>query len=112
MGRSRKWIVDFNTEKNQLISFDWSNNTGAIDVKIDESLLEEILSFKMIAFLFFSKLGWSSYIISIAKTTSKESEALIRSLEFLSPEFPLLFRDIQTYSILIVLITLTLFFSF
>ena len=57
MGRSRKWIVDFNTEKNQLISFDWSNNTGAIDVKIDESLLEEILSFKMIAFLFFF-LNW------------------------------------------------------
>ena len=53
MGRSRKWIVDFNTEKNQLISFDWSNNTGAIDVKIDESLLEEKLTFKMLAFLFF-----------------------------------------------------------
>ena len=82
-------------------------------MKIDESLLEEKLTFKMLAFLFFfSKLGWSSYIISIAKTTSKESEALIRSLEFLSPEFPLLFRDIQTYSILMVIITLTLFFSF
>ena len=36
----RKWLVDFNTGKTQLISFDWSNNTGAIDGKMDESVLE------------------------------------------------------------------------
>ena len=29
----RKWLVDFNGGKNQLVSFDRSNNTGAIDVK-------------------------------------------------------------------------------
>ena len=29
----RKWLVDFNAGKTQLVSFDWSNNTGAIDVK-------------------------------------------------------------------------------
>ena len=37
----RKWLVDFNAGKIQLASFDWSNTTGAIDVKIDESVLEE-----------------------------------------------------------------------
>ena len=37
----RKWLVDFNAGKTQLVSFDWSNNTGAIDVKIDGSALEE-----------------------------------------------------------------------
>ena len=37
----RKWLVDFNAGKTKLVSFDWSNNTGAIDVKIDESVLEE-----------------------------------------------------------------------
>ena len=26
----RKWLVDFNAGKNQLVSFDRSNNTGAI----------------------------------------------------------------------------------
>ena len=31
---SRKWLVDFNAGKTQLVSFDWRNNTGAIDVKI------------------------------------------------------------------------------
>ena len=36
----RKWLVDFNSGKNQLVSFDRSNNTGAIDVKLDESILE------------------------------------------------------------------------
>ena len=30
----RKWLVDFNAGKTQVVSFDWSNNTGAIDVKM------------------------------------------------------------------------------
>ena len=38
---ARKWLVDFNSRKTQVVSFDWSNNTGAIDVKIDGSVLEE-----------------------------------------------------------------------
>ena len=36
----------------------------------------------------FSKLDWSSYIVSIAKTVSKNIGALIRSMKFLSPEVP------------------------
>ena len=31
----RKWFVDFNARKTQLVLFDWSKNTGAIDVKMD-----------------------------------------------------------------------------
>ena len=46
-------------------------------------------SFKMLGFTFSSKLDWASYIISIAKTASKKIEALIRSMEFLSPEVAL-----------------------
>ena len=41
MDWGRKWLVDFNAGKTQLVSFDQSNNTGAIDVKMDESALEE-----------------------------------------------------------------------
>ena len=38
----RKWLEDdFNAEKTQLVSFDQSNNTGAIDVQMDGSVLEE-----------------------------------------------------------------------
>ena len=37
----RKWLVDFNTGKTQQVLFDWSNNTGTIDVKMDRSVLEE-----------------------------------------------------------------------
>ena len=33
----RKWLVDFSTNKTQLVSFGWSYNFGSIDVKIDES---------------------------------------------------------------------------
>ena len=36
--------------------FDWSNNTGAIDMKMDESALEEKSSFKMLGLTFASKL--------------------------------------------------------
>ena len=42
---SRKWLVDFNAGKTQLVSFDWSN-TGAIDVKMNGSVLEEKSSLK------------------------------------------------------------------
>ena len=30
----KKWLVDFNAGKTQLVSFDWSNNNGSIDVKM------------------------------------------------------------------------------
>ena len=43
----RKWLVDFIAGTTQLVSFDCSNNTGATDVKMDGSVLEEKLSFKM-----------------------------------------------------------------
>ena len=36
-----KWLLDFNDRKTQLVSFAWSNNTGAIDVKMDGSVFEE-----------------------------------------------------------------------
>ena len=47
----RKWLVDFNAGKTGVISFDQSNNTGAIDVKVDWSFLEEKSSFKMLGLL-------------------------------------------------------------
>ena len=86
----RKWLVDFNAGKTQLVLFDWSKNTGTIDVKMDGSVLDEKTSFKMLGLTFSSKLDWGSYIISsIAKTASKKIGALIRSMKFLSPEVPL-----------------------
>ena len=85
----RKWLVDFNAGKTQLVSFDWSKNTGPVDVKMDKSVLEENTSFKMLGLTFSSKLGWGSYIVFIAKTASKKIGALICSMEFLSPEVAL-----------------------
>ena len=64
----RKWLVDFNAGKTQLVSFDRSNNSGAIDVKMNESVLEEKSSFEMLGLAFSSKFDWGSYIISIVKT--------------------------------------------
>ena len=60
----RKWLVAFNAGKTQLVSFDRSINTGAIDVKMDGSVLEEKTSFKMLGLTFSSKLDWGSYIVS------------------------------------------------
>ena len=75
--------------KTQLVLFDRSNNTGAIDVKMDGSALEEKSSFKMLGLTFSFKLDWGSCIISIAKTASKKIGAWICSMKFLSPEVAL-----------------------
>ena len=87
----RKWLVDFNSGKTRLILFDRSNNTGAIDLKMDGSVLERKSSFKMLAFSFAYELDQGSYITSIAKAASKKIGALIRSIKFLSPEVALYF---------------------
>ena len=85
----KKWLVDFNAGKTQLVSFDRSNNNDSIDVRMGGSILEEKSSFKMLGLTFSSKLDWDSYIISIAKTASKKTGALIRCMKFLSPEVAL-----------------------
>ena len=82
----RKWLVNFNAGKTQLVSFDRSNNIGAIDVKMDGSALEEKPSFKMLGLTFSSKMDRGSYIFSIAKTVSQKIGALICSMKFLSPD--------------------------
>ena len=56
MDLGRKWLIDFNSGKTQLVLFNWSNNTGAIDVKMDESVLQKKISFKMLGLTFPSKL--------------------------------------------------------
>ena len=85
----KKRLANFNAGKTQLISFDWSDNTGSIDVKLDGSVFEENSSFKMLGLTFSSTLNWGSYIISFAKTASKKIGAFIRSIKFLSPEVTL-----------------------
>ena len=72
-----------------LVSFDWSNNTDAINVKMDGSVLEKKYSLKSMGLSFSSILDWSIYIISIAKTAYKKIAALIRSMKCLSPEVDL-----------------------
>ena len=57
----------FNAGKTQLVLFDCSNGTGAINVKMDGSVLVENLSFKMLGLTSSSKLDWGS-----KKTASKK----------------------------------------
>ena len=61
----KKWTVDFNAGKTQLFLLDQSNNTGAIDVKMDRSATVEKQ-------FFFFWIG--AYIISITTTASKKIE--------------------------------------
>ena len=62
----RKWPVDFNAGTTQIVLFDWSNKTSAIDLKMDGSVLEEKS--------FSSKLDLCSYIIFISKTALRKLE--------------------------------------
>ena len=89
MDWGRKWFVDFSAEKTQLVSFGRSNNIGAIDMKMDGSVPEQKLSFKMLRLTFSSKLDLGFNIISTGKTTSKKIGVLIRSMKFLSLEVAL-----------------------
>ena len=86
MDWGKKLLVDFSAGKTQLVSFDSSNNTSSVDARVDGSVLEEKLSFKMLGLTFSSKLEWDSYIISIAKTATKKIRALILCMKFVSPE--------------------------
>ena len=56
----KKWLFDFNAGKTQLVSFDWSNNTGPTDVKSDGSVLEEKSYLKILGLTFSSTLDWGS----------------------------------------------------
>ena len=89
MDWGRKWLFDFNAGKTQLVLFDRSNNTSAIDVKMDGSVLEEKSCFKMLELTSFLNCIGGSYIICIAKTASKKTGVLIHSMKFLSPEVAL-----------------------
>ena len=65
----------------------WFCLTGLITMvllmrKMDGSVLAEQSYFKMLGFRFSSKLDWDSYIISIAKTTSKKIIALFYEVSF------------------------------
>ena len=72
-----------------LEKLNWFRLTGAIDVKIDGSVLEEKSSFKILELTFSFKLDWESYIISTAETVSRKIGALIHFMKFLSPEVAL-----------------------
>ena len=74
-------IALFNSGKTQLVSFEWSNNTGSIDVKVEGSVLEKKSSFNIVKLTFSSKLDRCSYIISIAKTASKKIRAITSLLK-------------------------------
>ena len=56
---------------------------------MDESVIEEKLSFKMLGLTFSSELDWSFYNISIARIVLKKTETLICSMKFPSPEVAL-----------------------
>ena len=64
-----KWFVDFNAQKSQLVLFEQSNNSGAIDVKVDRSVSYS----KMFGLSFPYNFDWDSYIVFIVKIASKKN---------------------------------------
>ena len=69
-----KRLVDFNAGKTQLVSFDWSNNTGAVDVKMDWAVVEEKSSLKKQGLTFSCKLDWGSCISLLLKLPPRKLE--------------------------------------
>ena len=67
-------LVDFNAGTTQLVSLDQSNNTGAIDVKMDRTVFEEKSSFKMLGLTFSSKLDWALTLSLLLKPPPRKLE--------------------------------------
>ena len=55
-----------------LEKLNWFHLTGAIDMKMDGSVVKKKLSFNVLGLTFSSKLDWGSHIISIAKSVCKK----------------------------------------
>ena len=83
----RNLLADFNAGKTQLVLFQWSSNSGAIDVKMDGSVFEEKVSFKILGPSFSCKLDWGSYIVFLVKTASKRIVVLIFRRSFFRKTF-------------------------
>ena len=81
-----KRLAHFNTEKSKIVLVDRPNNSIAIDVGMDEFILEINSSFKILGLPFSSELDWGPYIDSIVKTVSKKIETLNSCMKFLSPQ--------------------------
>ena len=64
--------LESNLQVTQLLLLDWSNDTGAVDMKQDGYVLEKKSSFKMLGLSVSTKFDWGSYIISIVKIASKK----------------------------------------
>ena len=79
----REWLIIFNARKTQLVSFNQSKNTGAIDVKMGRSVLEEKSYFIKLGLTFSCESDCDCYIMSIAKSVSKKIGPLICSIKFL-----------------------------
>ena len=103
----RKWLVNFKAGQTQPVSFDQSNNTGVIDVKMDASVLEEKSSYKMLGLTFSSKLDWHFYIISIARSASNKIKALIHSIVCFSCSCSISLKIYQTTMPELVLLVAT-----
>ena len=85
--------------------FDLSNNSEAVDMKVDESFLEDISSFKILGLSFISKLDWCSHIVQ-AKSASKKIGTLISSMSTYSDRlhdfsvtFPGCYKDVYVNSV-------------
>ena len=74
MDWGKKLLVDVISGKTQLVSFDWSNSNGSIDVKMDGSVLEEKSSFKMLGLTFSSKLDWVLTLSLLLKLRPRKLE--------------------------------------
>ena len=79
MDWGRKWFLDFNAEKTEQVLFDQSNNTDAIDVKMDGSVLEKKKSsFKILGL----GLDLCSHDVVIRQVSSKSFKISIRCKKY------------------------------
>ena len=70
----RKWLVDFNARKTQIVLCDQSKSSGAIDVKMDRSVPEEKSFFQTVGISLSSKLDEALILSLLLKLPSIKLE--------------------------------------
>ena len=85
----RKWLADSNAGKTQLVLFDQSSNTEAIDMKIYGPVLEEKSSLKMLGLTSIPNWIGALTLSLLLKSISMKFGTLTCSMKFLCPKVAL-----------------------
>ena len=81
-----QWLVNFNSDKTQYFSANRYRSSPDIPIFMNDDVLDESSTLRLLGLTFTSDLSWKPYIKSIAKLASAKVASLYRARHFLTPD--------------------------